>query len=405
MVQNKTLQLIIIFILMFSFTACGGSSSGGGGTEGGDVSAALTQGEAELDAGDISDAQTTYCDEITAGSTDAQIAFGCFLTKLILLAETSDALALFTAVDQDPIDIETDILTDILDEYFSADYYNFVYTEHTDFPFNDILSGSYNVEEKLARIINELVGTDTSVNEFIDLIYELVDDFEELETLLGYVIDDETFTFTIPDGTFYTETDLEATYNDARFFMASIKATIVGINVMAAYDYGVDISKILSDDGTEIDYEILVADLNGTGETIRDVTVDTVACLTFRDETLITSMQETAEEALMYAYRGFYYLNNGETSDFIGTSLNSETLEDMETLLGELYTSVKSEGMVQLTLLDPSTVEVDLYTFFTNPPSSADITSSDPFDYDDEEDKIQIVEAYYRDFLEDIADF
>lgn len=404
MFQNKIIHFIIICLFMFSFTACGSSSSGGG-SDGGDISAALTQGETELDAGDISDAQTTYCDEITAGSTDAQIAFGCYLTKLILLVETSDALALFTAVDQDPVDVETDILVDILDDYFSSDYYNFVYADHTDFPFHSIISGSYDVEEKIARIIDELVGTDTSVNEFIDLIYELVDDFEELETLLGYVLDDETFTFTIPDGTFYTETDLDVVYNDIRFFMASVKATIVGINVMAAYDYGVDVTKILNDDGTEIDYEILVADLNGTGETIGDVTVDTTACLTFRDETLITDSHDLAEEALMYAYRGFYYLNNGATSDFIDTSTSSDALEDMETFLGELYSSVKTEGMVPLTFLEPSTVEVDLYTFFTNPPSAADITTSDPFDYDDEEDKIQIVEAYYRDFLEDVADF
>lgn len=197
--------------------------------------------------------------------------------------------------------------------------------------------------------------------------------------------------------------------------MAMVKFTIVGLNIFEAYDYGVDLDKVLSSTyayGADFDVKVLVADLNGAGETVNGITVDNTAFLKARDLSLITNSKTRFDDGIAYAIAGLLGLKT-DASDLLDESFEMEKEEyvaDTLTLFREFETSSAAAGMVEIT---SGGVNLDLYTFFNSPPSAASVTSSDPFVYTDYGTtdstgsgiKLELVESYFRDLLDGIAEF
>jgi hypothetical protein len=409
----KALFKNIIFcmlILSMTVNCLGGSSSSDGGGEGGEEPCAtveecggdpdvVAEGKSLMETQDFSDAETTYCDAYDDGDTGYTIAFGCFLAKLMLLPETSDAEAILTSLGEDAVDVESDIIEDVFENFAVTDgdygFDNFTYTDYENLPLVSILGTSDGFTSKLAQIVQRLVDSGTSASDLQDQIFELVEHFEEMEDLLDDVLADSDFEYTIPADTFSTDDDLEVSYNDARIFMASVKSSIVSLSVFAAYDYGVDVENILNADGDEFDYEDLVDELNGG------------SFLTLIDGDLITDNRERFIDALDYLATAIENIDDGDDTVFEESleDLSSSAYEGIVEFLEELKDSADSSGMVELSGIDRRSIKVDLYEFFSNPPEGTDVTSSDPFDYNSDEDTIEIVEVFFDDLLTDIASF
>lgn len=376
-------------------------------------------GQAALESRDLSAAITAYCDPIDEGSTSSTLAFGCFLSKLLALPETTDAQNLLTALGEAPVDVKTLVLEGVFDgvgvspSYSGAGGYanGFTYGNYPNLPLNDIIN--LHVDESLANIVVRLNTSGTTAEVLEAEIAALRDDFEYLESLLSIVVTDTAFSYTIPKELFSTETDLVVSRNDSFLFMSSMKTTIVGLNIIDAYDYGVTLSQIL--DGGNFNYQILVEDLNGTGATIGSVTVDDHAFLEMEDASLITNSETKFVEALEYLSTGMAALQAGEVSELFSPSFeNTHTGEiltaanfgEVKILADELLESINTDTLVPLTIVSDHSrenVSVNLHEFFTNPPSAADVTGSDPFVYED--GTIQTVEVYFRDLLSGIAEF
>ena len=226
-----------------------------------------------------------------------------------------------------------------------------------------------------------------------------------METLLDSVLDDSNFGYTIPEESFSTDSDLTVSYNDARIFQAKTKLVLVALNVFAAYDYGVDVDMVLNADGDDFDYEVLVEDLNGTGAEVNGITVDSVAFLTMNDDSLITDNHDRFTDAMDYLATAFENIDDGDHTVFEDAFEYIADYEDLVAFFEDLKDSSDSSGMVAMGNLYGRSIELDLYEFFTNPPEGSDVTSSDPFIYDETDDTIELVEAYFQDLLTDIAEF
>jgi hypothetical protein len=386
-----------IFLIGFGFLqACGATSSSGGGSGGGTI----TDGTEALVARDLASAVAAYCDVFDADTTDSEAAFGCFLATFISLPESSDGVALLEAFGVTGLDVAEDVLESVVETEILAgtNWSHFSYSEHPTLPLSDIIGGDFGTSGRWARIVNLLVESGTTHDEFQTLLANLTDDFEYMDSALDAVVDDTDFTFAIPAELFGSDADITVTHNDAKLLNGSIKMTVVSFNIVNAYDLGVEPASVLNADGTDFDLENLVDDLNGT------LSGDTAAFLTLEDEALITGSQTDCEEALDLLEAGLTAWDDGtETTEFVATE--DVNFADALDVVGDLNNSLENNTLTLISAVTGHTVAINLNHFFTNPPSSADVTDTDPFVYNSDDDRIEIVESFFEDFLEDTASF
>jgi len=357
----------------------------------------------------IAGAEQAYCGIFDSGSTDSQAAFGCYLAKLLSLLETDEAETILISLGEDPIDVEDLILDGVFGEYdihtstfTSATHSKFRYSNYADLPLHDVITTYKNFEDIVENILDSLNDSGTTAGDLQAQLLDLIPHFEYMESCLDVVLADSIFTFTIPEELFNTSDDMDVTLNDARFFMAKTKASIVVLSIQAAYDFGIDFEDILDASG-DIDPEVLVADLNGTGEFINGVTVDTTPFMTMNDESLITGSHDRFNDALEYLIEALDNVDDGARSDLFNINKPDPDLSQPVGFFDDLLVSSESPGGQAINGTEKTINYIDLYEFFTDPPSAADVTSSDPFVY--EEGKIKIVESYFEELFDDIVNF
>jgi hypothetical protein len=366
---------------------------------------AIEDGTSEFENRDLSGAESEFCDRYEAGSTNSQVAFGCYLAKLLRLLEETESDTLLASFGESTLNVETLILDGIFDDFDGNGFDDFIYTSYGDLPFNTDIFSERGLRGSLASLVQLLSDNSVSESSFRSQLVDEVQHFEYMEALLTIVLSDSAFTYEIPRELFYTAGDLDTSYNDARLFMAKTKLAIVGLNILGAYDFGVDPDDVT--DGTsepDFTYEALVEDLNGSGETVGSVTVDSTAFLTMDDEDLITGSRQRCEDGIDFLEEFLEEVNGGESSDLFDDSLDIVDTDDAEDLFEELQTSIGSSGETDLDSYT-SSVSVDLDAFFDDPPHAGDVSGSDPFDYDSGDDDIDIVESYFEELLDGIATF
>lgn len=354
---------------------------------------------------DLSAAVSAYCDAYDGGDTDSSVAFGCYLAKALSLPETSDFAAILDDFGEDHVDVENDILGDIVDGFTGEDDASsagFNYLNYENLPFNSFLSGNGALGEKLAQFAVGLNASGTTVEVLQSDIDALYGDFEELEELLDVVMADADFVFDIPAGLFGTAENLEVSYDQIHLHMGVVQATLVSLDILAAYDFGVTAADVVNGEDSDFDYEVLTADLNGTGETVNGVTVDATPFLTLVDGARITGASGRAAEALQHLSEGLQVFDEGETAEFWNAAEHISASEARESL-DDLLTSLNDDVAVELGEIEGRTVNVNLHEFFANPPSATDVDSTDPFVFED--GTILIVESYFQDLLDGIAEF
>lgn len=398
--MKKSFYSLLAICLFLTTAACGTTSSSGSG--------GATSGSQALTDRDIESAEDDYCADYEADTSDEQAAFGCFLSRFLLLPESADAQALLAAFGESEVSIET-VFTDVLDDYIEETggdgFDDFSYTSYEILPFNDILTLNVGTPGKLARIVNGLVESGTTHDELKTLVLALEDDFEDLETMLDDVLAGSTaFAFTVPQELFNTDSDLTASYNDVRLLAASIKLSLVNLAIFDAYDFGVEPDDIVSSDGTSFDEDALVADLNGAAGTVQGHSIDSTVFLTLLDETPITANADRCAEALQLAEDGLQNLVDSDTSDFLAESVVNADLETALDVVSDLNQGMSENELVELSIVTQHEVSLNLAAFFADPPSSTDVTDTDPF-VNDDEDGVTLVEAFFQEFLNGIAEF
>lgn len=373
--------------------ACAATSSGGGG------SATITDGEEALVARDLAAAVEAYCDAFDADTTDSEAAFGCFLSTFIALPESTDGAAFLEAFGVTSLDVAEDVLESVVEEELivGTNWSHFAYGEHETLPLSDIIGGGFGTTERWAQIVNLLVESGTTHDGFQTLLENLTDDVEYMDSALDAVVDDTDFTFAIPAELFGSDADITVTHNDAQLLNGSIKMSVVSLNIIQAYDLGIEPDRVINDDGTDFNYEDLVDDLNGT------YSGDTAAFLTLETESLITDSMTDCEDAFDLLEAGLTALDDGsETTEFMVPDIDyGDALE----VVSDLNNSLENNTLTQLSTVTGHTIAINLSNFFTSPPSSADVTDTDPFVYNEEDDRIEIVESFFEDFLDGTASY
>lgn len=396
----KTLHLFcMILAVALAFHAC---SSGTPETS---DSSGVEVGLSALEGQDIEAAQEEFCNAWESDPSDSELAFGCFFSKLLLFPETEEAVTLLASFNEPAFDTEEDLL-DEEGIFANADAIQsrspWPLFNYSDFhlPFALAYTGAGGFESFVDVLLESAVTENKTVEEIQDELMALLIPLEEMETLLAVSLADTAFTFTIPGELFYLEEDILTRYNDLRFFMAALKETMVGITIIGAYDLGVDLDAVVQDGA--LDHEILVADLNGTGETVNGVTVDKTACFGLVQASLIRNNKSRYKEGVSLWKDALVQFDAGEPSDFFDQALDEfdiargiEIAEDF-IAAAQKETDMDSLG-IELTL--------NLAEFFANPPDSTTLSADagDPFVL---EDGYAIpVEAYFQTLLEGIAGF
>lgn len=362
-----------------------------------------TDGSAALEGRDLSTAIDAYCAAFTADDTDSRSAFGCYLSQVLALPETTDADAILDDFGEAHIDVGNDILGNIVDGFVSGETETLQYTAYENLPFISFLSDDgLSTAGKFAQFAVELNLTGTTVAQLQSDIDALYGDFEDMETLLDVALADESFTFEIPAGLFGTTGNLQVSYDQLHLHMGGVKAALVSLDILAAYDFGINASQIVNTDGDDFDYEILVADLNGTGETVNGVTVDTTPFLTLSDSSRITGAITRAEACLSEFSEGLAALEDAQASFIDGSAGNIDSLSAKDSI-DTLLASLQNDELTHIGSYMDRDISINLHEFFTNPPSAASVTTTDPFVY--EGGTIQMVESYFQDLLDGISAF
>ncbi len=357
-----------------------------------------------LQSHNLSAAELAYCGAVQSGSVNSTLAFGCFLTKLLLLPENSATTQLLADINYPAFDTERDVLDGIFASHPTGGFDRFVYQDYATLPLASEVA-TLNQGNALANLLNRLRSHSTTVLAALDKVKSELGDVAQLESLLMIALADTHFSFAIPKNLFFLNLDIVISYNDARLFTAAIKATYAAFNVTGAYDPGVNLEHILSADGTDIDYQIFVSDLNGAGETINEVTTDTTAFLAARDLSLIGDSKTHFIDALRFWKVGMQALIDGENSGFFDASFDSFDRQIAVDLANELLQSASSSGFVGLSSVGAASVKLNLLEFFNDPPDASDVTDADPFVYNTETGRVELVEAYFQSLLQNVAQF
>lgn len=413
----KTLKNFFLIVLIVGLVACGGDGGSLSDEENhpGTEEESISEGLTAFEERDIETAESEFCGELLDEPLSSNLAFGCFWAKMLLMPESSESSALLAAFDEDPFDLDAMLLGE--DGFFnnistlrSGRFPLFNFSEFN-FPFSNFfaMDPTAGVAETVEDLLQIAINNSVSAIDLQQRLEDLIADFIELEEILAVVIDDSSFSFTLPAELFRLAEDLNVTYNDARFFMSSVKGSIASLNLAIAYDIGVDIADVVQ--RGDIDQEILVADLNGTGETVKGVTVDTTAFLTLNDASIITDAKSRAVSSLIHLRTALQTIDAGETSDFFTPIINGGDLTDTIQFFAELSTSL-DEGMtlVPLYWLEPNAegevpqLNMNLKRFFESPPDAAevDIEAGDPFVY--ENNRATPVGNYFSTFLDGLVE-
>lgn len=378
--------------------------------EGGSSSPSLEEGLAHLRSRNVPSAESSFCNGLTANPDNPQLAFGCFWSRLMLLPERDESAALLTAFDESPFDLETQLLGEMglfanLDRLRIGEGNHFPYFNYLSFdlPFSNFVSGisGLSSEEKIARLLDLVISNGLTVEDLHARLDALIPYFIEFQSMLGVVLSDTDFTFSLPGELYYQGEDLEVIYNDVVMMLAGIQASWVALDWSGAYDYGISIEDIVQ--GGTIDQEILVSDLNGTGETINGVAVDDTMFLTLVDGSRIAQTRDRFLASLLLQKAAFQALHRGEPSDIFTAAVDEFDLSSYIAFLDDAIRSM--DGMIDPSSSLLSGLRINLGHFFTDPPDAAmlDIGSGDPFVLED--GQATPVEEYFRDLLEGVVEF
>lgn len=370
---------------------------------------ALAAGLTALTSRDLVAAKNAYCNELPDSPANSQLAFGCFWSKLMLLPTTSEAGALLNTFGEPVFNPSvnyygTDGIFTRIDDVFADSYHPLIFN-YGDFnlPFANYAPLAGN---RWYQLMIDAVSHGVSSEEFLIMLADLKPHFSELEALLAIVLSDPAFSFSLPKELFNVAADVPVTLNDAKLFQAGVAASIAALTIIDAYDYGVDITKVVQ--AGAVNEDILLEDLNGTGATVGSVTVDTVAFLTLADAAKVASAKARLLTAVDLTKTALEKLNSGATSAFFSPIFDDPDLSSIElppaiTTLGQIRTSLTS-GSVALTEYGTS-LNLDLRAFFNTPPSATTtpVSAGDPFVM--EPAGIRAVENYFREFLSGVATF
>lgn len=384
---------------------------------GGSTEEALTAGFVAFEERDATTAESEYCEELLDDPTNSTLAFGCFWAKMMLLPETTEAATLLAVFDENPFSLETSLLGtngffDNLDT-LETEGRDFILFNYLDFnlPFADFFSSvdTLDFSEKMAALLDLAIDNSISTSEIQNRISDLTPYFTELEALLTIVLADTDFTFALPPSLYRLDEfafinevddgDIDVTYTDVELFMGATQSIIVGFDWSVAYDLGVEIENIVQ--SGNINQTILVADLNGTGETIGSVTVDTTPFLTLTDSERITNNQSRFLSALTFQKNGLQNILDGEISDFATEPSSQYDLIEYITFLEQMIDSINN-GLTDIDLLN---AQINMQNFFSSPPdaSTLDASAGDPFVL--ESGDATLVESYFRELLDGTAEF
>lgn len=177
----------------------------------------------------------------------------------------------------------------------------------------------------------------------------------------------------------------------------------MSLNILSAYDLGIQIQDFVVDGVVDVD--ILAADLNGSGETVNGVTVDTVRFLTLDDASTIAAQETRLTQSLGYAKTGLDALAQGATSEFFDIEFSQYySLAYGVDVLEELQQALT--GMTTMTTFD-TVFNLNLDEFFSNPPDGASVSvdAGDPAIVNSTTGEVELVESYFQTYFTDIAEF
>lgn len=366
---------------------------------------ALNDGLAELASQDLDGAEAAFCNELADDPTNSSLAFGCFWAKLFLLSESNTSVSLL-AVFGEAFDVDAQLLGANglfanLDLVLPGNRFPIFNYTGFDLPFAGLFNQFTEADDLVGQLLQTAIDNGITVGEMQDLLDDLIPEFSELEALLAIVVADSNFSFSIPSGFFSGAASKQVGLDEARLYLAAVKLTIVQIDFLNAYDFGVTIEDFVS--GGQIDVEILVEDLNGTGQTVNNVTVDQIVFMTLEDADRVTNSESRFVQALSLAETAFQNLNATITSK---TPLGDPTnFDDELDLIDELQSALS--GMTQISSIDfvINPISINLDAFFANPPdaSTVSVGAGDPFVL--EEDGIGGVEVFFEEMLDGYATF
>ena len=375
-------------------------------TAGSPTANAAAAGLSALEDRNVDLAQEIYCNAAAALPEDSTLAFGCFSCNLFLLPETPEAAILLADFDEPAVDstvtlFDTGGLFDRADDiHVSGNWPLFNYTDFN-LPFATTFTTAPGFVRFSETILQIAITNGFSTADLTEHVVALRSHFETLETYLTVALNDEAFAYAFPAELFYLSEDVTVTINDLKFLMSGLKLTTAGLTMAEAYDTGVEASNVIQNG--EIVNTIFLEDLNGSGATVDTVTVDTVSFLTLLDAPLVAAQETAYTDALSLLHTALSVLVAGETSQLLNSAIDQYDLERGVAGIAELQQSLSEP--TQLRDLGAQTVTLSMRAFFDNPPDAAalSVDSGDPFVMED--GKITLVESYFEDLLDGIAEF
>lgn len=373
----------------------------------------VVAGNQALGDRDLPQAERAFCDELVNHPRDSHLAFGCFLSKLLMVGNTPESASLLAAFGAPAFDSRVSLLGDNglfarKDEIVrgTSRLPSFNYTHFAFLPFANFftVNRALNTENKITRFVQLAITKGITAAELRRRITALTNHFIAMEGLLAIVLADPQFSYLIPADLFRTSGDVKVSYNDARLFMAGVKYSIVGFNLVAAYDPGVVIEKSIRNGRLNKAY--FVADLNGAGGNVGGVAVDNISFMTLLDRNRVINSRARYLDGTVLGKGAMELIGRGVGSYFFGVSEGPQNVEQIVDFLGDCIQSVNN-GMTEINLptRNPHSIRANLRDFFITPPDAAavDVEAGDPFVLEDGE--VKPVESYFDILFEGIVEF
>lgn len=383
---KKTLGISLVCI---GLAQCSGNSATI--TENQNESAVQDQGYSMLANGNFEEAAESYCNYLTelgiTETEDGRIEFGCFLSRYFLILESVNTDNLLAQFGQDPFSLntvfsESGMLAAIdsnPDLFIQRNRFPFFNYSDFNLPFNNVFNPimeRYPTDdtEQINAMIDELVrlaieqgSTHNSVLANLD---EYIGMFRDLETRIQPILDNPDFVFELPSTLFYTSRNLFVNVHEVRLMAAAIKAKIVGLSIIQAYDYGVNFEIIHTEDDELLDLEVVAAELNGENAEVNGVRVDGQAFLTLVHPERIRDQQERSIEALQLAIEGFEGQLDESSFDLYPSGVSASDITKALEISINLLTSMEGFTSIHETI-EGGTLHINLGAFFSNPPDAS----------------------------------
>ncbi len=360
---------------------------------------AVDLGMVALESRDIALAEEQFCEGLTEDTANSQLAFGCFMAQLLSLPETSEITTLLGYVNEPAIDMDYTLGAQGM---FSRNDPNWHYQD-TRLPFARFTReyGSLTPYDQFLKLINRVIDNSATIDMIKDQVYGTRNSLLSMEANLEIAANANYFSFYMPKELFYMNRDTLILNNDVKIFLAAIKHWIVLLDWIDAYDFGIELHKVMTDG--DIDHEKLVADLNGTGEIVNQVQMDETAFLTLTDAELIQSSRRRFLEALhLYDEALRNIIIDGDRSDIFDELSGSDGHDSLFNTIDDLIRSAE-DGDTRLS--HRTNIRIDLRNFFLTPPSAdqMSIEAGDPFVLED--GTTRPVESYFREFFDGYITF